>query len=262
MFTTGQIAHLSSLSEKAVRLYADRGLLRPVRDDSGFRRFDETQLDRSRRIALLRSMEFSLTEVADILDAADPTHAFDEVWRQRRRDAVRVSEAAEYVRLSLSGKPELPLPLREQRRDVDERSVLRVRGSAALADLSHEIPRLTGIAFDALTAADAPLVASPFVAYASRATESFPADIMVCVPFGGAIVPPMGVEIVRDPAHQEVFVSLTQEQVADQVLLVAVHDHLSALHGHQRVAPNREIYLPAFGSGESGTVMEIAVPVR
>lgn len=77
---------------------------------------------------------------------------------------------------------------------------------------------------------------------------------------------------MTDPAHREAVVALDQRQADDQPLLVTVHDHLSTgafattgdvtLAGLVPCGPDREVYLPSFGTGATGTVLEVAVPVR
>ncbi|MFG2055738.1 MerR family transcriptional regulator [Micromonospora sp. NPDC048930] len=55
--STGEFAARSTLSLKALRLYEARGLLVPARVDArtGVRGYHPDQLDRARRIALLRA---------------------------------------------------------------------------------------------------------------------------------------------------------------------------------------------------------------
>ncbi|MCD5345693.1 MerR family transcriptional regulator [Agromyces sp. S2-1-8] len=261
MFTTGQIARLTSVSQKAIRLYADRGLLVSRRDDADRRIFAEDQVERARRVVLLRSLDVSLAEVATVLDADDSAAAFDTMRDRHRRHAVGSDEALDYVRTLLRGEVALPAGLEVRRRTIPERAVLGVRGEASLADTGAVLRDLTGRVFAALTAADAPLGGPVYVEFRSRATETYPADLRVCAPFEGAIRPPEGMEITLDPAHDEVFVSLDQVHADDQALLVGVHDFLTAHCGPQREGPNREVYLPSFATGATGEVMSIAVPV-
>jgi DNA-binding transcriptional MerR regulator len=261
MLTTGQIARLASVSQKAIRLYADRGLLVSERDGADRRLFSEDQLERARRIVLLRSLDFSLAEVAAVLDAPDPVAAFDAVHGRRRHRAAASRGALDYARDLLQGEIALPSGLEVRRRTIRDRAVLGVRGEATLAEIAVVLPALTGRVFEALFEADAPLADPVYVEFATRATESYPAALHVRAPFEGAIRPPEGMELTLDPAHDEIFVSLDQAQAGDQALLVAVHDYLCARHGAQRRGPNREVYLPSFGTGATGEVMSIAVPV-
>lgn len=266
MRTTGEIASAAAVSEKAVRLYADRDLLRAKRGAGGRRLFDESQLHRAKLIALLRGLDISLGEVGLILDAADPVGAFDRVWGAYRADDEIASAASEYVRGRLGGACVLPAGLGTQPRDVPERVLLTVPGRATLPEMSTVVPELTSCIFSYLTEQDVPLDGPIHLEVRSRASETYPAELLLCAPIPTPIRPGPGMAIILDPSHREVFVSLTQEAADDQRLIVAVHDFLSTAHGETsaspRVGPNREVYLPSFGTGAPGVVMEIAIPVR
>jgi hypothetical protein len=69
--------------------------------------------------------------------------------------------------------------------------------------------------------------------------------------------------LTSSPAYEE-FVPVDDAQVRDQSFLVRLHDHLSSgapRGGSPAAGDNREIYLPTFGTGAAGPVMEVAVPV-
>ncbi|WP_449385922.1 MerR family transcriptional regulator [Cellulomonas soli] len=265
VLTTGALARAASLTDKAVRLYADRGLLRADRDPvTGRREFGPDQVGRARAVGLLRSLDLPLVDVARVLDDPDPVARFDALWGERRAD-LRVSvEAGEYVRASLAGRPRLPFG--EVRvRDVAEVLTLSVETYADLPAVPDAIRAATARLFEALEAEGAPLVAAPFVEYPERATEGVTARLIVHAPVAETVRPPSaGFRLGVDPAHTQAFVALTQRQVADQAALVVVHDHLSTASFADDLVPvgaNREIYLPGFGTGEPGPVMEVAVPV-
>lgn len=65
LMSIGEFARRSRLSPKALRLYDELGLLAPasVDDDSGYRYYAESQLDRARLIAALRQLQISLAEI-------------------------------------------------------------------------------------------------------------------------------------------------------------------------------------------------------
>jgi DNA-binding transcriptional MerR regulator len=66
----GEFARRSRLSPKALRLYNELGLLPPARvdDDSGYRYYAESQLDRAGLIAALRQV---LGEIPPVSDDSD-----------------------------------------------------------------------------------------------------------------------------------------------------------------------------------------------
>ena len=70
--TIGEFARRSRLSAKALRLYDDRGLLRPADVDrtNGYRYYSEDQVDVARLIGLLRGTGMSLNEIGEVLTAA------------------------------------------------------------------------------------------------------------------------------------------------------------------------------------------------
>lgn len=61
----------TGLSEKALRLYIDKGLIQPIERVMGNRRnffFDESQIKKLKQIALLRKYDFSLNEIKCLYD--------------------------------------------------------------------------------------------------------------------------------------------------------------------------------------------------
>ena len=76
----GEFARRSRLSPKALRLYAGLGLLSPARVDelSGYRYYEEAQLEQARLIATLRQVEVPLTVVKELV-ALDPAEMAKQV---------------------------------------------------------------------------------------------------------------------------------------------------------------------------------------
>jgi DNA-binding transcriptional MerR regulator len=260
--TTGQVALSVGLSEKAVRMYADRGLLDARRSAvDGRRLFDVGQLERARLVRLLRGVGFTLAEIEEVLGRRDRVACFDTIWNGRRVSVTQSFRAGEYVRSVLAGPAQLDVTVLT--RDVPERLVLRTGRRATLAELPSALPEATNALFDVLRATSSTLAGAPFVEYHERATEGFAAQISVSTPVADVLRPPAGFVLTSDPTHVERYVELDQEAAGDQTFLVLVHDYLSSWSGVGEVVvgDNREIYLPAWGTGEPGPVMEVAVPV-
>ena len=72
LLTIGEFARLARLSQKALRLYDELGLLRPSRVDewSGYRYYAPSQLERARLVAWLRRLGMPLAQIGPVLDAA------------------------------------------------------------------------------------------------------------------------------------------------------------------------------------------------
>ncbi|MDX6512800.1 MAG: family protein phosphatase, partial [Gaiellaceae bacterium] len=79
----GRFAQVSRLSRKALRLYDESGLLRPVRVDAetGYRWYAWQQVRAARRIALLREAGMPLAEIGAFL--ADPRRETLDAYRVR-----------------------------------------------------------------------------------------------------------------------------------------------------------------------------------
>ena len=82
----GEFARRSRLSPKALRLYDGLGLLSPARVDefSGYRYYEDAQLEQARLIATLRHVGVPLTTVKELLEL-DPVELAERVtafWRE------------------------------------------------------------------------------------------------------------------------------------------------------------------------------------
>lgn len=261
--TVGALARTLGVSEKAVRLWTDRGLLDATRSGEGApRAYGPEQVVRGRTITLLRALDVSLADVATVLDSADPVAEFDALWGAVRASLEGRLAAAGYVRSVLAGQPALDVP--HEVRDVPARLLLTLGGSATLGELAGLIPALTDRLFVALTETGATLAGVPSVQYHERATEHSAARLTVRVPVAAPCAPPPGMALVAEEAGREIVVALDQDQAADQSFIVAVHDHVALAAGDGALAvvgDNRESYLPTWGRGLDGPVLEISAPV-
>lgn len=73
LLTAGRFAVLTGLSAKALRLYAENGLLTPADVDpvTGYRRYGPEQVTRARLIGLLRAAGMGLRDIASLSHADD-----------------------------------------------------------------------------------------------------------------------------------------------------------------------------------------------
>jgi DNA-binding transcriptional MerR regulator len=87
--TSGAFARASGLSRKALRLYEELGLLRPVQVDeaSQYRLYAPAQLEQARLVAWLRRLGMPLAAVRG-------THRHRPASRRQRRRGVRRAAAA------------------------------------------------------------------------------------------------------------------------------------------------------------------------
>ena len=70
MMTVHEVSEMTGVSIRALQHYDNIGLLHPARrTEAGYRLYDEAALERLQQILLFRELEFSLKDIAEIVDA-------------------------------------------------------------------------------------------------------------------------------------------------------------------------------------------------
>ncbi|HEX5596941.1 MAG TPA: MerR family transcriptional regulator [Micromonosporaceae bacterium] len=96
-YTVGQVARFAGVTVRTLHHYDEIGLLSPSdRTSTGYRRYDDADLERLQQILFYRELGFSLEEIATILDdpRADPA---EHLRRQHELLTVRVKRLQEMV---------------------------------------------------------------------------------------------------------------------------------------------------------------------
>ena len=108
LLTIGSFARASRLSPKALRLYDELGLLRPVRVDpqSGYRLYDPGQLEQARLVAWLRRIGMPLSRIRVVcgLPAGSAAVNVAEYWSHVESDIAARRGLAVFLIDYLSGK--------------------------------------------------------------------------------------------------------------------------------------------------------------
>lgn len=99
-FSIGEVAAYLGLSHDTLRYYEKIGLLpRVARDPGGRRRFDERDLSILRFVRRAQAMNFSLTEIAQLLKMREnPRQAKDEVRALTREKLTQTETRLEEIR--------------------------------------------------------------------------------------------------------------------------------------------------------------------
>jgi DNA-binding transcriptional MerR regulator/effector-binding domain-containing protein len=101
MFTIGDFSRITGLTVKTLRFYHERGLLAPtcVDEQTGYRYYDRSKVERARAITHLRSLDFSLDEIGEILpNAQDDADLRDVLARQKAVLEAKVERYRDVVR--------------------------------------------------------------------------------------------------------------------------------------------------------------------
>jgi DNA-binding transcriptional MerR regulator len=101
MFTIGEFSRITGITVKALRFYHEEGLLTPASVDprSGYRYYDQRNIERARAIALLRRLEFPVDEIKQVLSQDDRDGALIEAMERHKRNLeVRIGNYRQGVR--------------------------------------------------------------------------------------------------------------------------------------------------------------------
>ncbi len=183
---SGRFAQLARLSRKALRLYAEQGLLRPVHvnPDSGYRYYSLGQLEDARRISTLRALNMPLDVIREALrtwNTAELSRHLEQHREELLRQAERVNAALRALdHLALQAEPTYTVHVKT----VVPQPYLGLRQWCAPEEACHVIARaqevLTTTLHDALLSARG----APLARYHDEREDAW--DVEVCVPFDGA----------------------------------------------------------------------------
>ncbi|HET6989059.1 MAG TPA: MerR family transcriptional regulator [Kribbella sp.] len=251
MLTISEFGRRTGLSQKALRLYDVSGLLPPAQVDpaNGYRLYDEEQLERARRISVLRQLDMPLTKIAEVLAGSDEEALIrlDRWWIAQEATTAARRATLQYLRdrLSRSGSPGLaPRPV--MTRGVPETKIAAIRSDTDQQTLIGVIVSSTDEIRAYLRAAGATLTGESWVIYHGAVTPEAEATVEVCVPFGGLVDPSGPIAIRVEPAHREAYCTITMDECAFPRIMLAydlVFDWVRAA-GHPEAGPPREVYLP------------------
>lgn len=264
LLTIGVFARRSWLSPKALRLYDRLGVLSPanVDEDTGYRRYTESQLETARLVAALRRLDMPLAKVAEVV--ASPEERRSELvaayWESVEQRVASQRELAAHLRNRLAGEERSFNMYEILERDVPEQLVLTEQRHVRVQELDGWLPEAIGRLVE--TAEKYGGVAAPvFVVYYGEVNEDSDGPVEVCVPVG-AEVP--GSASRFEPAHREAYTRITKAQVAFPQILSAYEavDTWIRSEGRTMTGSPREVYFADWAaSGPTEEVCDIAFPV-
>jgi DNA-binding transcriptional MerR regulator/effector-binding domain-containing protein len=100
MFSIGEFSKLSGLTVKTLRFYHEEGLLVPayVDPDTGYRYYQETQIETARVIAYLRNLEFTISDIKALFAQESDADLLDLLERQRSQIKEQIKRLRQTVR--------------------------------------------------------------------------------------------------------------------------------------------------------------------
>ena len=108
-YTIGEISAMSGATERALRHYEDLGLLSPERDENGYRRYRDKDVERLQQVLLLRACGMELSAIRGLLespgyDAAKALENHLKILRARQRELEALVETVEKTIATMRGQ--------------------------------------------------------------------------------------------------------------------------------------------------------------
>jgi DNA-binding transcriptional MerR regulator len=224
----GEFGAASRLSPKALRLYAEQGLLRPASADpaTGYRYYASDQLPHARLIARLRQLGLPLARIGALADLTPDALALElRGWLRAQRNLL--DERAALVAAVQWSAADIALTDAVALRDVPATKVLcrsRRIDSAALADLSHTAERDIRAH---LRASGLPGDGTKLVYFEELVTPDSEGLVEVAVAYHGSVEPAADLHVRLVPAHTEAYLPVPA-RYEDLPLILRVYDVVEA----------------------------------
>ncbi|OUM42858.1 hypothetical protein B8W73_07295 [Arthrobacter agilis] len=267
MMSSGTFSRRTRLSSKALRLYAESGLLPPAHVDArnGYRYYADDQVADARLIILLRGLDMPLDTVARVL-AADDGERADLVaayWAGVEATVLAQRHLASYVMSQLAqGKDQL---MNVKTRACDARTYVTERRRVSPEEIPDFIQsscaRLAPVA-ERLGGWAGPLT----TIYRSPVNDETDGVVENGIPVRDDVTPDDvggAAELLVEPAGEVAFARITQAQVRYPQILQA-YDAVYAWLAREGLTPSlppREIYFAPFDAAHpEAEVCDVAVP--
>jgi len=249
MYTIGQFSRITGLSIKTIRLYHEKGLLRPALVDefTNYRYFNDHNVDTARAIAYLRELQFPLAEVQEILsEFREDTEVLPFFEKQQKLIQARINQLNQAA-TSLDGvirrEKEVLTMLRQLESDIREKeigdqTIIGVRWKGKYSETGKWIGQ-------AARQSGRSIRGAPFNLYYDCEYKEEDADIESCFPVSG----------LTEKHHQKARVlpggrclSLIHKGPYEQIGLSyqRLFEYLQK-KGYRAQTPSREIYLKGPG---------------
>jgi DNA-binding transcriptional MerR regulator len=244
LISIGRFAQITRLTIKALHIYDQIGMLRPVYidGDSGYRYYSITQLPLARRIRLLRSIDMSLDSIHALLDAPTPA-AMDALLhehQQRIADRIQKDQQALHLLQHLIDHQADDLAFSVQVKDVPAQPILSIRLHATPEEEQRRIPTLLDELESYACQLQARQPETPPVRISHAYTEEL-VDSEIAVPLTQPVA-----------GNERITARALEASTVAYVMHVGPHADLWAVywallvwieeHGYEQSGPPREVY--------------------
>lgn len=211
--TAGDFGRATGLSAKALRLYADSGLLLPQRIDerNGYRYYGQEQLGRAERITMLRRAGAPLAVVEAVVDApsnADAAQRLTGWWQAHERLHAEQQSVVGHLLTDFSTERHTEVELVVQRRAVSECTVASVTRRVLQPQLVDSFIEAESLISAHLAAHGATRTVEFWVIYHGTVSPDSDGPIEVCVPYEGMVPPTTDITVRVEPAGEQLYTEI------------------------------------------------------
>lgn len=191
LIAIGQFSKMSRLSIKALRLYADNGLLPPayVDPDSGYRYYRPEQARRAEIIRILRSVEMPLEEIGAILNAqnGESTDQLLQDHHQRLSERLAAQQRMLLYLESIIQNQERIMPYEITLETAEARLIAGVTIRTNLKRIANDMQTGFGQLMQGLMQHRCETVGPPMSIYYDVLDEDNEGSVGICTPVSAAV---------------------------------------------------------------------------
>jgi DNA-binding transcriptional MerR regulator len=189
LLTIGAFGQAAQLSIKAIRVYAELGILVPryIDPESGYRYYHTNQLQQARLIRLLRQIDMPLSTIRQVLVAApaDAESIVRDYWRTRE---IHMTQARQMVQNVIAYiRQEATMTFDVRARTIAPQPIVSITKRVTLAQLiPHFVASLKAL-YATVATQGGIVIGVPFGIFHGSVNEEDDGPYELCVPLGGAL---------------------------------------------------------------------------
>lgn len=249
--TIGRFSQMTRLTQKALRLYDEKGILVPAIKDpmTGYRYYTVGQIEAGLKIQFLAAMGFSLKEISDIMGAAGrgDDALINKHFSRRLNEVQQDIQRLEKVESILLGRTSVEgLFMRTTDPEVKELSAMRVVSKRECGKIGDTIGKLIGEIFGQIfnprNQGQVTVSGPPMYICHDDSYKEDNMDIEMAVPITGRITVDPEFEIKNLEGGKVIMAIYTGGYSGIGEAYTKVFEYMTK-HGYAQRGPTREVYL-------------------
>jgi DNA-binding transcriptional MerR regulator len=264
LLSIGMFARVTLLSIKALRLYAELGLLPPryIDPDSGYRYYHAEQVTRARQIRLMREIEMPLATIRQVLGASSPEAAellVRSYWQARETRITQARVLVQNLLQNLRGE-KVSMSYEIGVRRVPPQPVVSIQGKVKVDGLIDYIQTCLEKLNRHLERQNANPAGAAFGLYHGPINHEEDGPIEVCIPVEHSMTAGEGMTVRELLGGQLAYVTMKGDECDFPKILEgydAVYDWIQQ-NGFTPLESPREVWLTPPGNSGPDERLEIA----